>query len=404
MISIRTLRDDDMPALRRVDEWAFATTMTDRRWEVSTAALERDRQLGAFVDADLAGHVAAYTFELTVPGATVPAAGVTWVSVFPGHRRRGVLRALMARQLGDLHETGEPVAVLSASEPAIYGRFGYGPASRHVGVTASRGVALDGPGPEGTTVALGDVADALEPCRAAYERARPLVPGMVTRTADLWAESAYDEPETRQGWSARRCAVAVDPDGTPTGYAWFKTRQRWEGPSPNGLVEVTEMLTTTPGASRALLDVVLDLDLTTTVEMYLPLDDPLMTLTIGTQRLQPSVIDQLWVRLVRLDEALDSRAYAAPVDVVLEVADEGCPWNAGRWRLAADPTGATTTRTTAPADLALDVAHLAAAYLGDDHLNRAVLAGLVTEHTAGAALALARAMRGDRAPYCPYVF
>ncbi len=64
------------------------------------------------------------------------------------------------------------------------------------------------------------------------------------------------------------------------------------------------------------------------------------------------------------------RHYARPVDVVIEVADELCPQNTGRWRLAAEagpaPAGfrATCERTTAPADLVLPVQALGAAYLG----------------------------------------
>src|SRR4029453_5268637 len=54
------------------------------------------------------------------------AAGVTVVGTYPTHRRRGVLRALMRAQLDDVHERGEPLALLWASEETIYGRFGYG--------------------------------------------------------------------------------------------------------------------------------------------------------------------------------------------------------------------------------------------------------------------------------------
>lgn len=399
------MSDDDMVALRRVDEWAFAMTSTDSRWDTAAATLERDRQLGAFVDGALAGHTAAFTVDLTVPGGVVPCAGVTWVAVFPANRRRGVLRTLMTRQLAELGESGEPVAALWASEPGIYGRYGYGPASRLASVAVERGVELAGPAAAGVTVRLADLAESLEPCQAVYERLRPTHPGMVSRGPAHWAESSFDDPTTREGWSARRCAVAVDDDGTPLGYAWFRTKPSWRHGSPAGTTEVAEFLAVTAGATRALLDVVLDLDLMATTEVWnLPVDHPLLTLTAGTARVRPVISDQLWVRLVRLAEALTARRYAAEVDVVLEVSDETCPWNEGRWRLSADPSGSTVARTTDPADVALDVARLAGAYLGDDHLERALVAGLVDERTAGRATVLARAMRGDRAPYCPYVF
>ncbi|CAM5662444.1 GNAT family N-acetyltransferase OS=Streptomyces microflavus OX=1919 GN=G3I39_05655 PE=3 SV=1 [Streptomyces microflavus] len=69
----------------------------------------------------------AYSFRLTVPGARRCLAGVTAVSVAGTHRRRGLLRTMMRRQLDDVRSWGEPLAVLTASEPAIYGRFGTGP-------------------------------------------------------------------------------------------------------------------------------------------------------------------------------------------------------------------------------------------------------------------------------------
>ena len=72
------------------------------------------------------GAASALTVRLTVPGGEVGAAGVTGVGTRPDYHRRGVLRALMRRQLEDVRERGEPVAILWASEGAIYQRFGYG--------------------------------------------------------------------------------------------------------------------------------------------------------------------------------------------------------------------------------------------------------------------------------------
>ena len=70
----------------------------------------------------------------------MPAAGVTWVGVLPTYRRRRVLSTLMQAQLDAVHGAGtEPIAVLWASEPQIYGRFGYGMASRYYSRAVPRG-------------------------------------------------------------------------------------------------------------------------------------------------------------------------------------------------------------------------------------------------------------------------
>src|SRR3954447_16719831 len=100
-----------------------------------TSLFEPDRSLAALDDGRMAGVAGIYTRELTVPGALMTIAAVTLVGVLPTHRRRGVLTALMRRQLDDVRAAGQPVAALWASEAAIYGRFGYGRAAYHANLT-----------------------------------------------------------------------------------------------------------------------------------------------------------------------------------------------------------------------------------------------------------------------------
>jgi len=85
--------------------------------------------------------------------------------------------------------------------------------------------------------------------------------------------------------------------------------------------------------------------------------------------------------------------------VVLDVADESCPWNAGRWRLTIDDQGAARCEPTEdPAELSMDVAVLGSSYLGGRSLASQAAAGAVLEHRAGAVLELSRAMRADVEP------
>ena len=114
--------------------------------------------------------------------------------------------------------------------------------------------------------------------------------------------------------------------------------------------------------------------------------------------------DGLNVRLVDLPAALAARTYAVPVDVVLEVEDGFCPWNAGRWRLSGDPTGATCEATTDPADVSLGVRELGCVYLGGPTLVALADAGLVREHTAGAVAELSLALHHQPAPWSSFIF
>lgn len=405
MLEVRTLTDDDMPALQSLDEWAFGSWFPDERFAVSAQRLERRRQRGAFVDGALVGHVAAFSHTLTVPGGLVPAAGVTWVGVSPQVRRRGVAAQLLTEQLVDLASDGEPVASLWASESSIYGRFGYGVASRRAAVDVPRGSRLDGPGGDRDAATLGNAAHLLDGAREAFERLRPRLPGMITREEADWQAAVHDDERSRTDASPLRGVVVRDPDGGAVGYAFFRTKVTWSDGHPSGTVSVDELLAATPAAERCLLDVLLDIDLTTTVSFWnLPVDDPLFSWTEHTVGLAPRTHDQLWVRLTRLPDALRARSYSADVDVVLDVTDPTLSRNAGRWRLVAGTDGCQVERTQAAPDVSLDVRELAAAYLGDDSLSRAALAGMITDHTSGAVAALARAMRGSRAPHCAYMF
>ena len=130
---------------------AFGEISAEEDFAREDKVMPTDRILAAF-DGDFAvGAAASYPFRLTIPGGEVAAAGVTWVGVLPSHRRRGVMSAMMCAQIDDVHERGEPLAILWASESAIYGRFGYGVAAPCLALDAerSRFRLRDDPGPSG---------------------------------------------------------------------------------------------------------------------------------------------------------------------------------------------------------------------------------------------------------------
>jgi len=130
------------------------------------------------------------------------------------------------------------------------------------------------------------------------------------------------------------------------------------------------------------------------------IDDPLL-LWVGGPRAAADVatFDSLWVRLVDMAAALQSRTWNAACDVVVQVADRDAPWNEGLWRIRAGESGeATVDRTTAEPDVQLPIEALGAAYLGGGNLVAMLRAGLVSERRKGAVAELWRALRTDVAP------
>lgn len=363
-------------------------------------------------DGQLAAVRSSFAFTLPVPGGSVPAAGLTWVAVHPAHRRRGLLRAMVAAHLRRTRGRGEPVSVLTASEAVIYGRFGYGSAVPAVRLTVPRGAALrevDGAGGLVLRYARADLArhdDLVQQVHTAAGAAGAGRPGWITRpTQALLAEVFFDPPSRREGAEPLRLLTVHDP-GTdrPRAYALFARGRPAPGQSGR-VVRVREAAATDPAAARALWGALLDLDLTTAVEVVrLAPDDALLQLLLDVRSAAATTGDHVWARLVDVPAALESRRYPAPVDVVLEVADALLPDNAGRWHLSAGPEGSRVQRTEDAAHLALDVRDLGAAWLGGVPLGALAGAGLVRELVPGALAPASTAFGWPLVPACNWGF
>ncbi len=403
---VRSLTESDRDDLLAVDSHAFGMTTPDELAEAERDTHEDDRDIGAFDGATLAGVAAAYSYELGVPGATVAAAGVTWVAVLPTYRRRGVLRALMTHQLHSIHEAGrEPVAILWASEPQIYGRFGYGAASASLSLTVPRGPQTlrgDVPTDPGLRLRLVDPAD-WAAVAGVYDAVSARRPGIPARDGRWWRRAVRDLPALRDGASALRCVLAESSDGA-RGYALYRTSHT-EDDFGSGDVKVRELMAVDGAALAALYRFLFDLDLMARTSLWnVPVDDPLQHWLQNPRLAKPQLGDGLYVRLVDLPGALSARRYAHALDVVLDVRDDLCPWNAGRWRLTGGKDDARCERTDDAADLSLDVAELGAAYLGGTRLTDLGEAGRVTERRPGALAAATSSFTHSPAPWCPAIF
>ncbi|MFF3147091.1 GNAT family N-acetyltransferase, partial [Streptomyces sp. NPDC057927] len=195
--------------------------------EVMNALTEYDRFLGIWDGDQCVGTAGAFSFRVTVPGGTsVPAAGITMVSVAATHRRRGLLRSMMRRQLDDIRSWGEPLAVLTASEPVIYGRFGYGIATHqyNVEIDTTRVRLSVPPGTDDVRLRYAAPADVLDACEAVYARLVPGRPGMLARRPG-WDRAMLLDPESeRDGASPLQCVVA-ERDDEVVGYARYRIKQ-----------------------------------------------------------------------------------------------------------------------------------------------------------------------------------
>ncbi len=348
--------------------------------------------------------------QLSVPdgtgaGRAVPVAGLTWVGVHPDHRRRGVLTTMIRHHVEQTRREGVHLTALHASEPDIYGRHGYGLASLELEVDLGRGTTFTAPHLEDEAAAVMTRLHTITDDGVAERRRRidldllSQCVGTVVGDEDFYAMMGHLSPEEKRDGEPPRILFAVR-DGRDVGCVVLKRKHKWHNARAAAEVTVSP-LSGAPAVRLALARRVVDLDLAGSVKVFgVAESDPLLSWVQGPRALSDvHPYDSLWLRLVDLPRALAQRGYEAGCDVVVEVADDVAPWNAGRWRIRVKDDTCEATRTDDDAEVSLPVAALGAAYLGGTNLAGLHRAGVIAEHRPGAVRELWRAFRTDVGPY-----
>ena len=385
---------------------AFGASLpTDEELAVSREITEFDRTLAFFDGPEIVATAGIFSYEITVPGGALPCGGVTRVGVLSTHRRRGLLTAMMRRQLDDMHERGEPLAALYASEAPIYGRFGYGLATYQAAVEIERSRAVFAKKLSGSgRLAMVAVPAAVAAFTRVWDQARRHQPGMLGLD-ERWMRNQLADLELHREGASPHYRVLYQTDDNPSGFAIYRIKLDWDASGPNGALRLEMLVAATAEAYAALWRHVLDVDLMARVSAEMrPVDEPLRFLLADSRQPKTRIEDGLWLRLVDVPAALAGRRYAVAGRLVFRVHDAFCPWNDGSYQLDGGPHDAECRQHDVNADLAIDVADLATTYLGGNRFRTLMEAGRVAELRPGA-IARADAMFAtDRAPWCPSHF
>ena len=401
-MELRTITAEEIPQFMRDANTAFAESMDDAAIARDTPTIEVDR---TWVIAD-GGRFAAtgnlFSCTLTVPGGDLAVGAVSWIAVQPTHRRRGLLTRLMHHMLRTMHDEGEAVAGLWASEFPIYGRFGFGPTAP-MATLEVRGLTradAQGPPPEGIALVQGEgVGAAILPAWHAVRAVRPAA--MDPLREEFRVAMWYDPEDDRDGWTQFNAAILPGARGAVI----YRQKPDEDGWLPDGKIKVELMLAPDGQAEAELWRFLLGLDLMTTMTSDNVSPDIVLPHLLGNpRRVSLRAIDGMWLRLIRLAEVLPARTFSCDDGLVLAVRDEVLPENDGTWLLDAGPGGATCERTTREPDLTLDTSTLAAVWLGGNRATTLARAGAIQQHTAGALLRADRLFLTDVLPWCPLDF
>ncbi len=391
-LTYRTAEEDDWWAICHADGRGFGFMYTPDEADRVRPIHDLSRFELAFDGKEIVGIVGVFSLKVTVPGGgQLPMGGLTWVSTAATHRRRGVLTRLMSRSLADVDRRGEPVAMLGASEAAIYERYGFGVATLMRSTTIDRRLAQFRPEfrpkPGSVRFVDGERAKAhVAEIWSRYHRGRP---GEVDRN-DAWHEYLFALHSQPRGSFSPAFYLAHDD-----GYAAYRVDMHWNEGQPAHELQIVEFVPLNGDAHAALWHTMLGVDLVGPItSRQIPIDDPLPYLLTNPRALRTTELaDGFWANVRDVGSCFSARTYSTDDRIVVEV-------DGSRWAIDGGPGGATCTRVRSRPDLTTDVASLGALLFGGTQAT-SLAAGRRLEARNGEALRRADAFfLSAPAPHC----
>lgn len=322
----------DDAARAEVDAWLGAVSRgflgdepNDKRRESFFALGAHRRKLGV-LDAsgpqpDLpVATFASWVTELTVPGGVLPACAISSVTVAPTHRRRGILRSVMAGELRTAARQGIAVAVLTVSESTIYGRFGFAPAAAaaqwELDARRARWFGPDAPGR--IDFVTREQGRAL--AETLHEGIRRTSPGEIAMPGGhldryLGTRPDAEKPEHVRAVQYRSAAGDVE------GLAVYRVTENHDDFTASTL-DVSLLLAATDEAYAGLWRFLLSMDLIGTIRVSeLAVDEPLWWMIADQRAATITVRDHQYVRVLDVPAALAARTYDVADTIAIDVAD-----------------------------------------------------------------------------------
>lgn len=300
-VELRSAVEADFSPIMAADTRAFHGTYSEKDEQFARQTLELERFVVGQDGDDIVAIAGAYSLEITLPGgAIMPMAGITWVGVTVTHRRRGLLRQMMAMLDQQSADRGEPLLGLNASEGAIYARFGYGSINQMRGIHIDRRDVVLRDSIPPTSVRIVAAGDAIGAMAERWDRYRKLHPGEVSRTeADV-------RRRVHEAGSGGHLALHDD------GYAMWTSANDWTNGLPAARVDVLDFCAATSTAHAALWQTLLSIDLVGVIvsDHVVIEDDLLSSLVINPRAIQTrSLYDCLWLKVADPQRCFAARSY-----------------------------------------------------------------------------------------------
>ncbi|HVL81726.1 MAG TPA: GNAT family N-acetyltransferase [Actinomycetota bacterium] len=323
-------------------------------------------------------------------GRPVPMWGVASVAVDPAHRASGFATGMMRSSLEEMHSAGAALSALYPATQPVYRRTGWELAGTWTRFRLPA-AAIDVRDRE-LDIRRVDAGDGV--FKQLYDRRAAASNGHLARTEAYWrfVQSPRSEETVHR--------YVVERDGRPEGYVVF-TQDR-EGAWRYNL-NCRDVVATSPAAARRLWTFFADhRSFSEDVTWSGSGSDPMLFVLREQEWKAPR--SWTWMlRIVDVKAALSERGYPAGMEaeVHLDVRDDVCGWNEGRWVLSV-AGGRGQVRKGGRGRLRIDVRGLASLYSGFSTGSELVATGYAEGREGD--LAAATAAFSGPAPVLPDFF
>lgn len=356
-LEIRQATPEEMDDFRKVSGDALMIPVSDSPFSKFS---DHTLTLCAFVNGKLATSYAAWNLTTLINGGSVPMAGVTMVGTNPVYRRLGCLRKITASHFTTLfEEKKQPISGLYASQPPIYRRYGYSSVVRNCAYSVEPRYLefIAGKVPSGSFREAGE--SDIPVFSQLYDAFIADRTGYLTRNEEAWKRKF--NPSLQGG--TRFFPVIYEEDGSPQACFFYFVSSQGPGAGHGLNINVSDVTWHTPSAYRAVWEFFSRMDLGDKVSWRMaPEDDPLHHLVIDPRRLNKTMSDGLYGRIVDVEQAMDKRGYDTEGTLTFKLVDDFCPWNEGTWKLEASPEGSSITKTGEAPQIEMPVSTLALLY------------------------------------------
>lgn len=256
-------------------------------------------------------------------GRVVPTSGVAGVAVVPDKRRNGLARLVLSRLLHEARDRGAAISTLFPTTPFPYRRLGWEEVGALTYYALSASV-LAGVRPDREVQLRPATVTDFPAIRELYRAVAAAGTGLMERSGPMFAGDPLDAFD---GFT-----VAVAPGGTVAGYASWN---RGPGYDAGAKLTVYDLMGSTSGATATLLAMIAGwASVAPNIVLRLPDQDPAF-LHFASSDTRISSRQPWMLRMVDAQAAVAARGWPPYLNgrLELELTDDVCPWNEGRFVL-----------------------------------------------------------------------